>query len=391
MKSLVILGSTGSIGRQTLDVVRAFPDEFKITGLAAGGNTTLLARQVQEFHPEFISIGEPNDKTFTAAISGRLSGKKPELVCMEEMVAQTGVDAVVVATTGVAGILPTLTAIDAGKEIVLANKEVLVMAGRIVMEKARVKGVPILPMDSEHSAVWQCLWGENASGDTASNVSRLILTASGGPFHGYSKEELAGVTREDALHHPTWKMGKKITIDSATLFNKGIEIIEAHWLFGIPYSDIDVIIHPESIIHSMVEFRDGSIKAQLGSPDMRIPIQLALTYPRRLPNPGLPHLDFNTVKSLSFKNPDVDKFPCLRLAREAGLRGGTFPAAVSAADEIAVDLFLAGKIGFTDIPALLEKVLDSHKGIAVPGLDDIMEADAWARRQTFNLAAVSAC
>ncbi len=364
MKRIAVLGSTGSIGRQTLDVVRSFPDRLKVVALAAGQNMDLLAEQIKEFHPEMVGF---------AAKGARPAGDY-RLASLEEMAWDPCVDMVAVATSGMAGLGPTLSAIRAGKQVALSNKEVLVTGGEIVMAEAKIKGVTIFPVDSEHSALWQCLKGESAG-----EVARLVLTASGGPFRKKSLDELAKVTAADALNHPTWQMGKKVTIDSATLFNKGLEIIEAHWLFDVPYQDIKVVVHPQSIIHSMVEYCDGSIKAQMSPPDMRLPIQYALTYPERWHNMALPRLDWSALSQLTFESPDLDRFPCLRLAIEAGQRGGTYPAALSAADEIAVDLFLAGRIGFLDIPRLLEKVLADHKAVQQPSLDEVLAADRWAR------------
>ncbi len=386
MRSLVILGSTGSIGKQTLDIVRSFPSEFKILGLAAGTNLALLLRQAEEFRPELLALQTPPTGFCLAGQAAALLQQKGKIVTMEEMAASTDADLVVVATSGSAGLGSLLAAIEASKNVVLANKEALVMAGKIVTEKARKKGIQILPVDSEHSAVWQCLRGEGAGGSPSREVARIILTASGGPFRGLTREEMARVTPEQALRHPTWRMGKKITIDSATLFNKGLEVIEAHWLFGIPYSNIDVVIHPECIIHSLVEFRDGSIKAQLGYPDMRLPIQLALSYPERWPNPELPRLDIREIKGLTFEPPDPERSPCLRLAREAGERGGTLPAVVSAADEVAVELFLSHKLGFADIPRVLEGTLQAHKGVSDPDIDEVLAADSWARKTALRLS-----
>ncbi|MFC1906203.1 1-deoxy-D-xylulose-5-phosphate reductoisomerase, partial [Chloroflexota bacterium] len=314
IKRIAVLGSTGSVGKQTLDVARAFPDRLKVIALGAGNNADLLSAQVSEFAPQFVSIANG------AVPSGvvRLS--------TEEIAAHPDVDLVLVATAGVAGLAPTLAAIRAGKKVALSNKEVLVMAGEIVMAEAADHGVEIYPVDSEHSAIWQCLAGEGQK-----NIRQIILTASGGPFRHLSLDELSKVIAEDALRHPTWQMGKKITIDSATLMNKGLEIIEACWLFGVPVDKIKVLIHPESVIHSMVEYDDGSVKAQLGKPDMRLPIQYALSYPERWSNQNLPRIEFDQLKSFTFDRPDMTRFSCLRLAIEAMEKGGTYPAALSAA------------------------------------------------------------
>ena len=290
------------------------------------------------------------------------------------MASHPDVDLVVIATAGKAGLAPTLAAIRARKEVALANKEVLVMAGAMVMAEARKHGVKIRPVDSEHSAIWQCLKGEQKK-----KVARLLLTASGGPFLRYPAKKLAAITPEQALNHPTWKMGRKVTVDSATLMNKGMEVIEAHWLFGMPYSRISVVVHTESIVHSMVQFADGSIKAQLSRPDMRLPIQYALVYPDRHFNPQLPIMDWDKTMALNFEPPDLARFPCLRLAREAGEKGGTYPAVLCAADEVAVELFLSHRIGLVDIARLVEDTLEHHRGVGRPSLDDILEADAWAR------------
>ncbi len=370
--NVAVLGSTGSIGRQTLEVVRAHPGIFRIIGLAAGRNQELLKRQIDEFNPSFIYSQEtenspPNDT------GGRL-------LSLEEMACHEDVDIVVVATSGKAGLTPTLAAVRAGKKVALANKESLVMAGEIVMNEAKRSGASILPVDSEHSAIWQCLSGDSQP------AKRLILTASGGPFRGYTPEKLKEVTLAQALKHPSWQMGSKVTIDSATLMNKGLEIIEAHWLFDMPYENIDVVVHPQSIVHSMVEYTDGSLKAQLSHPDMRLPIQYALSYPEHLPNSDIRKIDWADVNSLTFEQPDYDTFPCLKLAVEAGRKGGSNPAVLCAADEVAVELFLNGRIGFTDIPAIIEKTLAAHKAITHPGIEEILEADSWARYKARQLA-----
>jgi 1-deoxy-D-xylulose-5-phosphate reductoisomerase len=372
VKRLAVLGSTGSIGRQTLEVVRALPDRFRIVGLTAGRNTDLLAEQIEEFRPDFIYHRDKGGQTLK-------TGTGYKLLSLEEIACHPDVDTVVVATSGKAGLKATLAAVRAGKTIALANKESLVMAGEIITAEARQSGAQILPIDSEHSAIWQCLRGENTP-------SRLILTASGGPFRDYSTEELKKVTVEQALEHPSWQMGKKVTIDSATLMNKGLEVIEARWLFDIPVDSVSVIIHPQSIIHSMVEFADGSVKAQLSYPDMRLPIQYALTYPERFTNEQLRKIDWKDIKGFTFEQPDFVTFPCLRLAIEAGREGGTCPAVLCAADEAAVELFLARRIGFTDIARLVEQVLSRHESSHNPTLEEIMAADGWAREQVKQLA-----
>ncbi len=371
VKQIAVLGSTGSIGQQTLDVVRALPDKFHIIGLAAGKGTDSLAKQINEFKPRFIYY---QDK------KARLADTECKLLSPEEIASHPQVDIVVIATSGKSGLEPTLAAVRAGKKVALANKESLVMAGEIITNEAKLNAAQILPVDSEHSALWQCFNSETQE------AARLILTASGGPFHQYSSAQLEGVTVKQALKHPSWQMGRKVTIDSATLMNKGLEVIEAHWLFNMPYENISVIIHPQSIVHSMVEFIDGSIKAQLSYPDMRLPIQYALSYPERLSNPQLPRLDWSRINNLTFEQPDFDKFPCLKLAIEAGMKGGTYPAVLCAADEVAVDLFLSQRIKFTDIAKLTEQTLEQHQVTTHPALKEIMAADAWAREKALELA-----
>ncbi|OGO29892.1 MAG: 1-deoxy-D-xylulose-5-phosphate reductoisomerase [Chloroflexi bacterium RBG_16_56_11] len=371
VKRLAVLGSTGSIGRQTLDVVRALPEHFRIVGLAAGKNLGLLARQVEEFRPDFVSYES----------SGRVElPGGGELVTLEELACLSAADTVVIATSGMAGLAALLAAVKAGKNIALANKESLVSAGEIIMAAADKSGARLLPVDSEHSAIWQCLNGEKPP------PQRLVLTASGGPFRDYSRERMTGITVAQALEHPSWRMGKKVTIDSATLMNKGLEVIEARWLFGVPIESISVLVHPRSIVHSMVEFVDGSVKAQLGCPDMRLPIQYALSYPERLSNPSLPRIDWANFTGLAFEPPDTDRFPCLRLAIEAGRKGGTFPAVLCAADEAAVEFFLSGRIGFNDIPRLVEKALAGHRVVASPDLPAIVEAGRGARESVMAFA-----
>lgn len=362
VKRIAILGSTGSIGQQTLDVVRALPDELEVVALTGNKNLRLLERQIQEFQP----------KMFCSSVKPDVS-HGGQLLPAEDIASHPEVDFVVVATVGKAGLSPTLAALRAGKTVVLASKEVLVMAGEIVVREASIHHAQILPIDSEHSAIRQCLQGEET------RPRRLLLTASGGPFYRYSQAQLAEVTPEQALRHPVWKMGRKITIDSATLMNKGLEVIEAHWLFSFPFDSIEILIHPQSIVHSMVEFADGSLKAQLSWPDMRLPIQYALSYPRRWPNPELPRLDWNQVNSLTFEPVDYDTFPCLRLALEAGKSGGTYPAVLCAADEVAVELFLSHRIHFTDIAEIVQKTVEQHRNISQPTLEEILAADDWAR------------
>ncbi len=373
VKQLAILGSTGSIGRQTLQVVRALSHHFRIVGLAAGKNLDLLAKQISEFKPRFVY--HQSDET-----PAHLSTPEYELLSLEEIASHPQVDTVVIATSGSSGLLATLAAVKAGKNIALANKESLVMAGELITTEAKLNGAQILPVDSEHSAIWQCLEGETQPPD------RIILTASGGPFRNYSAAQLEQVTPEQALKHPSWQMGEKVTIDSATLMNKGLEVIEAHWLFSVPFNNISVIIHPQSIIHSMVEFQDGSIKAQLGYPDMRLPIQYALSYPERLPNPELPRLDWTSITDLTFEQPDFETFPCPGLAIEAGKAGGTCPAVLCAADEVAVELFLSKAIKFADIARLVRQALEEYKPISHPTLEEIISADTWGRNKVLKLA-----
>ena len=373
MKGLVILGSTGSIGRQTLDIVRAFPDEFRVVGLAAGLNLELLREQLEEFRPRL-----------ACCASEEYRGLLPEGVAyasMEEMVCQPEAELIMAAIIGSAGLIPTIRALENKKAVALANKEVIIMAGELVKSLAYAGGGTLLPVDSEPSAIWQCLQGEREA------IRRIIITASGGPFRTIPLEDMERVTPDEALQHPTWKMGKKITVDSATLMNKAFEVIEAHWLFDVPWEKIEVVVHPQSIIHSMVEMADGSVKAQLGPPDMRLPIQYALFYPTRYENGQIPRLDTSLTHSLTFQPLEAQRYPCFELAVEAGKKGGTYPAALSAADEVAVELFLANKIGFMDIHRTLETVLEGHEVSPADSLEGILEADHWARRRAREVAA----
>jgi 1-deoxy-D-xylulose-5-phosphate reductoisomerase len=369
VKKIAILGSTGSIGQQTLDVIRALPDELKVVALTGNKNLELLERQIKEFQP----------KMFCSSVKPDI-GYGGEYLSVEEIASHTEIDLVVVATAGKAGLSPTLAALQAGKTVALANKEVLVMAGEIIVREARLHRAKILPIDSEHSAIWQCLQGEE------NKPQRLFLTASGGPFYHYTQSQLAEVTPEQALQHPIWKMGKKVTIDSATLMNKGLEVIEAHWLFSFPFDSIEILMHPQSVVHSMVEFTDGSLKAQLSWPDMRLPIQYALSYPLRWSNSELPRLDWNKISSLNFEHVDYERFPCLKLAMDAGKSGGTYPAVLCAADEVAVELFLSHRISLTDIAKNVQKTLDQHQNIPEPSLEEILAADAWARKCIVSLS-----
>ncbi|HET9999473.1 MAG TPA: 1-deoxy-D-xylulose-5-phosphate reductoisomerase [Ktedonobacteraceae bacterium] len=381
-RRIALLGSTGSIGRQTLDIVRCFPEHFQVVALAARSNVELLAQQAREFHPAFVACfadTPENERAARAALPGVLIGEQGLLA----VATHPDVDIVVAATSGLMGLRPTLAAIHAGKTIALANKETLVMAGHLVMQAAREHNVPILPVDSEHSAIWQCLRGENAG-----EVRRLILTASGGPFRRATPEEVRGVTVEQALAHPTWHMGPKITIDSATLMNKGLEVIEAHWLFDVSYEQIEVVVQPESIIHSMVEFVDGSLKMQASLPSMHLPIQDALSYPARLDTADtglIRELRWPEVARLNFESLDVARFPCFKLARQAARYGGTYPSVLVGADEEAVALFLAGKLSFPGIAELIEAVLERHQPIQQPDIPTILETTAWARKTAREL------
>jgi 1-deoxy-D-xylulose-5-phosphate reductoisomerase len=382
-KRIAFLGSTGSIGRQTLDVVRRFPEHFQVVALAARSNISLLAEQVREFDPAVVACFAD-----TPELQRQVREILPEAIPGEQgllaVSTHADVDILVAATSGLMGLRPTLAAIGAGKTIALANKETLVMAGHMVMQAAHRANVTVLPIDSEHSAIWQCLRGEKNS-----DIHRLLLTASGGPFRHATLEQLENVSIEQALAHPTWRMGEKITIDSATLMNKGLEVLESYWLFGVPYDQIEVVVHPESIIHSMVEFIDGSIKMQASLPSMHLPIMNALAYPDRLDiaDTGfIRELRWADVASLHFEALDIARFPCFRLAIEAGKRGGTYPCALLGADEEAVALFLAGKIGFLDIAHLIEAVLELHQSVEQPDVATTLEACAWARRTARELS-----
>lgn len=381
MKRIVILGSTGSIGRQTLDVIRSLPGKFKVVGLGAGNNWRLLAGQIREFRPLAVAMsGEKvlaslKDELAPDEISDIYLGREG----LETLASLPEADLVVVAVTGAAGIYPTIAAICAGKDIALANKETLVAAGHLVMELSARYKTGILPVDSEHSAVWQCLHGRGLD-----QVEKIILTASGGPFRHLGLKELERVTADRALRHPNWNMGNKVTIDSATLMNKGLEVIEAKWLFGVNYSKIEVVVHPQSIIHSAVEFLDGSVIAQLGLPDMRLPIQYALTYPDRVPG-AVSKLKFTDLQELTFEPPDLERFPSLRLAYEAGRAGGTMPAVLNAANEVAVESFLAGNLSFRNIPFVVESVMEKHEPVSRPELAEIIAADNWARELAKNI------
>jgi 1-deoxy-D-xylulose-5-phosphate reductoisomerase len=382
VKRLAILGSTGSIGRSALAVVDAHPEKLAVVALAAGDNDALLAAQVQRYRPDVVAMatGQGIDRLRAAcgATSPVMAQGNEGLIAVAT---HPSVDIVLCASAGTAGLEAVLAAIDAGKTIALANKEVLVMAGALVMARARHRGVPVLPVDSEHNAVHQCLHGRSSA-----EVRRLILTASGGPFREFSASALERVSPEEALRHPTWQMGRKITIDSATLMNKGLEVIEARWLFDVTADQIDVVIHPQSIVHSLVELTDGSVIAQLGVTDMRLPIQYACSYPERWDG-GLPSLDLTRSGRLDFLEPDHDRFPCLGLAYRALRAGETFPVVLNAANEVAVETFLEGKLGFTSIPRVIERTMNGHSPDGVLTIDVIRRVDAWAREKARATAA----
>jgi 1-deoxy-D-xylulose-5-phosphate reductoisomerase len=373
MKKISILGSTGSIGTQTLDVIAHDHENYSVEGLSAGSNLSLLLEQIKRFHPKKVSVAT---KALAEELKTYLSGST-EVYYGEsgliEIASATDADFVVSALVGSQGLSPTLAAIAAGKDIGLANKETLVTAGHLVTDMVAKYGVSLLPIDSEHSAIFQCLNGESKD-----QLAKIILTASGGSFRDRTRQQLENVTVEDALRHPNWSMGAKITIDSATMVNKGLEVIEAHWLFQVPYNQIEVILHPESIIHSMVEFVDHSVMAQLGNPDMRVPIQYALTYPNRALTPTKP-LKLTEIAALHFREMDYVRFPCLRMAFEAGKQGGSLPTVFNAANEAAVARFLAGQISFLQIEEIIERVLDLHAFAASPNLEEIAFTDHWAR------------
>lgn len=376
-KKLTILGSTGSIGRSLLEIVAMFPERLRVKALAAKSNIRLLAQQIERFSPEVAVV---YDSASAQALHKRLPANHAVSILYgeagyQEAATLTEVDTVVTAVVGAAGLLPTLAAIGAGKEIALANKETLVMAGGLVMRRAADAGVRILPIDSEHSAIFQCLQGHRRE-----DFNRIFLTASGGPFLNTPMEKFATIEPADALDHPTWRMGSKISIDSATLMNKGLEVIEAHWLFDAALDAIEVVVHPQSIIHSMVAFRDGSVIAQMGIPDMKGAIAYALSYPERLPlKQPLP--DFTALESFTFKKPDLERFPCLALAFRAGRTGHTLPAVMNAANEVAVEAFLNHHIPFLKIPHIIGAIMDSHQVVIDPALSDILDADRTARRE----------
>ncbi|HEV2211665.1 MAG TPA: 1-deoxy-D-xylulose-5-phosphate reductoisomerase [Verrucomicrobiae bacterium] len=374
MKSVVVLGSTGSIGTSTLKVADDLPDQIRLVGLAAGNNLPLLLEQTRRHRPAAVSITEPAKAN---ALREALGGAA-QVYCGAEglvkLATMAEADIVLIAIVGTAGLQPALAAIRAGKDIAVASKEILVMAGEIVMAEARKCGVRVLAVDSEHSAIFQCL-----DGKPSNSVRRLWLTASGGPFRTTPKAEFAQITVERALKHPSWVMGRKITIDSATLFNKGLEMIEARWLFDVEIGRVSVVVHPQSVVHSLVEFVDGSMLAQLSTPDMCLPIQYALTYPQRAPSQRV-HTSLAQLGSLTFEEPDPDRFPALDLARRAGEVGGTLPAVLNAANEVAVEAFINRRLTFTQIPELVRRTMERHEVVNHPSLEQILAADAWARR-----------
>ncbi|MED4202586.1 1-deoxy-D-xylulose-5-phosphate reductoisomerase [Neobacillus mesonae] len=379
MKKISLLGATGSIGIQTLDIIREHPGEFILAAMSIGKNIELARKIIGEFQPELVSVQNHSDFHTLKAEFPHTNFTYGDEGIIEAATFEKA-DILVNAVLGSVGLNPTLQAIEAGKTIAIANKETLVTAGHLVMEAARKNNVSLLPVDSEHSAIFQCLQGENEK-----NIERLILTASGGSFRDRSRSELEQVTVEEALHHPNWSMGAKITIDSATMMNKGLEVIEAHWLFDLPYNKIDVLLHKESIIHSMVEFHDTSIKAQLGTPDMRVPIQYALTYPDRIPLPSGNRLNLAQLGQLHFQEMDLNRFRCLKFAYEAGRAGGTMPTVLNAANETAVAAFLEGRVTFLQIEDLVEKALDNHRTIEYPSLSTIQEVDKETRQYVQSL------
>jgi len=381
MKKIAILGSTGSIGSNALKVIESNPEEYKVLALTAGRNIGLLMKQIFRFQPIAVAVAEEG---LADILRDRLKGhsKTEVLAGVEGFIKLVGleeVDTVISAMSGAAGLIPTYAAIEAGKDIALANKETMVMAGPVIMSHAKDRSVTILPIDSEHSAIFQALQGNHRE-----DLKRIILTASGGPFRDVAREKLERTTPEEALKHPNWDMGKKVTIDSATLMNKGLEVIEARWLFNLDIDQIDILIHPESIIHSMVEYRDGSIIAQMGIPDMITPISYALSYPRRMAT-NLPSLRLEEIGKLTFQRPDMERFKCLALAIKASEIGESMPAVLNGANEIAVESFLQGRLGFLQIPILIEKTMDIHEPFSIHNIDRVLEADRWARKTAERL------
>jgi 1-deoxy-D-xylulose-5-phosphate reductoisomerase len=383
MKNVVLLGSTGSIGTSTVKVAEDLPDQIRLIGLAAGGNADLLLDQTRRHKPAVISITDPAKAEELRSVTGFSTEVVSGAQGLLKLATLPEADIVLIAIVGTAGLQPALAAIRAGKDIAVASKEILVMAGETVMNEARKYGVRVLAVDSEHSAIFQCL-----DGKPPSSVRQLILTASGGPFRdkaAWPRESFPGITVECALKHPSWVMGRKITIDSATLFNKGLEMIEARWLFDIEMSRVGVVVHPQSIVHSMVEFVDGSLLAQLSTPDMCLPIQYALTYPDRMASERV-QTNFPKIGTLTFEEPDLERFPALDLARQAGTVGGTLPAVLNAANEVAVEAFVNRKLSFPQITDLVRRTMESHQTVMHPTLDQILAADAWARQEAARIS-----
>jgi 1-deoxy-D-xylulose-5-phosphate reductoisomerase len=382
-RSIAILGSTGSIGCSTLEVIASFPDRFRAVYLSANKNIDLLREQINTFRPKGVVV---LDGARASSLRSALGDSVEVLSGMEgllDVVSRDDVDMVLSSLVGFAGLKPTLRAVESGKDVALANKETLVVGGELIMAQVRARGVRLLPVDSEHSAIFQCLQGEDSR-----SVERLILTASGGPFLNVAREKFPSLTVGEALNHPTWRMGNKITIDSATLMNKGLEVIEAYWLFGVPPEKIEVVVHPQSLIHSMVEFVDGSMKAQLGIPDMKLPILYALGYPDRIPAFSR-RIDFGTLRAMTFHPPDVEKFECLPLAFRALAMGGTAPAVLNAANEVAVQMFLDGEIQFSAIPAVIRDALDAHTPLHAFTLADLERVDAETRERVRKIQATT--
>ncbi|MFH1269432.1 MAG: 1-deoxy-D-xylulose-5-phosphate reductoisomerase [Candidatus Omnitrophota bacterium] len=379
MNRIAILGSTGSIGRNTLEVIRNFPEKFRALCLSANSNIGVLYRQIKDFRPGLVCV---RDENAAARLKCKLKTMRIKIFsgesALEEVVTDKRIDKVVLAVSGAAALPALLKSIDAGKDIALANKEAFIMAGPMIMKRARRRRVNIIPIDSEQSAIWQCLKNEDKG-----KIKNIYLTASGGPFRKVNRKYLKNISVADALKHPRWRMGPKISVDSANLMNKGLEVLEAMYLFGIEPKKIKVIIHPQAIIHSMVEFEDGVVIAQLSVTDMRIPIQYALTYPERMPG-RLRQIDFCKIRSFDFEEPNFGKFPCLGLAYRAANEGGTAPAALNAANEVCVDEFLKGRLGFISIPRVIERVLDKHRNVTEPSLGDIFRTDNWARIEAYN-------
>lgn len=379
MKRIVILGSTGSIGQNALEVARHFPEEFRVIGLSTNSNIDILHNQIKEFHPVFVGVSNKEAARKLKSRLGRNTGLFAGGEGLEAMVQAPQADEILLAISGSAALLPLLKAVECGKQIALANKEALVMAGPIIMKEAAKSKAKIIPVDSEQSAIWQCLDGRQAP-----KLKTIYLTASGGPFRQAKQKELKDISINRVLRHPRWKMGKKISVDSANLMNKGLELLEAMFLFDCPYEKIKILIHPEAIVHSMVEFIDGVVFAQLSVTDMRIPIQYALSYPKRLSN-SLPCIDFYKLKELHFERPDFKRFPCLRLAYRAAEGLGTMPAVLNAANEASVEEFLKKRLRFVSIPKVIERVLDRHRNKPNPNLSDIRHADVWARSEAYSI------